>query len=169
MIIMQSRCSLSMHRNKKDAARQRGKSTMTDMIKTGFFSKIKSSFWGRVFYSTMTGLFGSLLLVLFLTGLMPLGATVRYLPWILGFNASLTGYTLVDRTGDRLCFPKLSGSGLGALVALLVCSLLNGVAVKTTGIALTGAVEMLVFLGLAFVSGGGGAWLAIAYARIQHS
>lgn len=140
---------------------------MNETAKTDFFSKIKSSVWGQVLYSTMTGLFGSLLLVLFLTGLMPLGETVRYLPWILGFNASVTGYTLLDRMGDRLSAPKLTGAGMGALIAMLVCNLLNALALKTSGIALMGAVEMLLFIGIAFLSGSAGAWLAVAYARIR--
>ena len=140
---------------------------MIEMMKPGFFTRIKSSFWGNVLYSILIGLFGSLLLVLFLTGLMPLGDTVRYLPWILGFNAAVTGYALLDRCRDRLSSPKLSGGGIGALVAMLVCSLLNILTFKTAGIALVGAVEMLVFIGIAAIFGGLGAWLAIAYAKIK--
>jgi hypothetical protein len=150
-----------------DAVQLTGQGTMTETAKSDFFSKIKSSFWGQVLYSTMTGLFGSLLLVLFLTGLMPLGETVRYLPWILGFNASVTGYTLLDGIGDRLSFPKLSGAGMGALVAMLVCNFLNVLTLKTAGIALMGAGEILLFIGISSISGGVGAWLTIAYTRIK--
>jgi hypothetical protein len=140
---------------------------MSEMVKMGFFSKIKSSLWGQVLYSILTGLFGSLLLVLFLTGLMPLGATVRYLPWILGFNASVAGYTLLDRSRNQLAYPKMSGIGVGALVAILVGNLLNVLTFKMTGIGLMEGMEMLVFTLVASVFGGLGAWLALTYARIK--
>lgn len=81
----------------------------------------------------------------------------------------MTGYALLDRCRDKLSSPKLSGVGIGALVAMLVCNLLNILTFKIAGIALIGAVEMLVFIGIAAIFGGLGAWLSIAYAKIKNS
>lgn len=142
---------------------------MSEMVKMGIFSNIKSSLWGQVLSSILTGLFGSLLLVLFLTGLMPLGETVKYLPWIFGFNASVAGYTLLDRIRDRLQYKKLSGLGVGVLVALPACLLLNLLTYRTSGMGLMTWTEMLVFVIISSVFGGLGAWLAIAYSRIKGS
>lgn len=140
---------------------------MSETLKTGLFSKIKSSLWGQALYSVLAGLFGSLLLVVFLTGVMPLAETVRYLPWILGFNASVSGYTLLDRSRDRLAYPKMSGIGIGALVAILAGNLLNALAAKMTGIGLMEGIEMLSFTLIASVFGGLGAWLALKYAGLK--
>ncbi len=142
---------------------------MSEMVKMGFFSNVKSSLWGPVLYSVLTGLFGSLLLVLFLTGLMPLGATVKYLPWFLAFNASVAGYTLLDRTRDKLQYKKLSGVGVGFCIAVLVCLSLNIFSIKITGIGLIGWVEIMVFIIIAAVFGGLGAWLSLKYSSIKGS
>lgn len=142
---------------------------MTEMVKTGLFSNIKSSLWGKVLYSILTGLFGSLLIVLFLTGLMPLGATVKHLPWILAFNASVAGYTLLDRSRDKLHHKKLSGMGVGILIAVPTCLLLNLLALNMTGMGLMGWPEMLFFIIIASVFAGLGAWLAIKYITIKGS
>lgn len=133
----------------------------------GLFSNVKSSLWWQVSYSILTGLFGSLLLVVFLTGLMPLGATVKHLPWILGFNASVAGYTLLDRIPDKLKYKKLSGMGIGFLVAVPACGFLNLIALKMTGIGLMSGSEMLMFIVIASVFGGLGAWLALKYQSIK--
>lgn len=140
---------------------------MAESAKMGLFSNVKSSLWWQVFYSILTGLCGSLLLVIFLTGLMPLGATVKHLPWILGFNASVAGYTLLDRIPDKLTYKKLSGVGTGFLVAALACIFLNLMTLKMTGIGLMGWSEMWMFIVIASVFGGLGAWLALKYQSIK--
>jgi hypothetical protein len=140
---------------------------MNAMANTGCFSNVKSSLWCQASYSMLAGLFGSLLLVLFLTGLMPLSATVRYLPWILGFNACVAGYTLLDRTREKLHHQKVAGMGVGFLVALLACTALNLLAVKMAGIYLVGWAEMLLFITIATVFGGLGAWLYLKYSAIK--
>lgn len=140
---------------------------MAETAKMGPFSNFKSSLWWQVLYSILTGLFGSLLLVIFLTGLMPLGATVKHLPWILCFNASVAGYTLLDRIPDKLKYKKLSGVGIGFLVAVSACNFLNLMALKMTGIGLMGWSEMLMFIVIASAFGGLGAWLALKYQSIK--
>lgn len=140
---------------------------MNAMVNMGYVSNIKSSFWWQASYSMLAGLFGSLLLVLFLTGLMPLSATTRYLPWILGFNACVAGYTLLDRTRDKLHYKKVAGMGVGFLVAVLACTALNLLTVKMAGINLIGWAEMLLFIIIATVFGGLGAWLSVKYSTIK--
>lgn len=141
---------------------------MEAMAKMGFISAIRSSLWGQVLYSILTGLFGSLLLVLFLSGLMPLAATLTYLPWILAFNAAVAGYTLLDGAANKLHHKKLSGMGVGSLIALLTCVLLNLLTWKMTGMmGLMGWPEMVGFITVAALFGGFGAWLAIKYAQIK--
>jgi hypothetical protein len=142
---------------------------MSEMAKMGTFSNIKSSMWGQVLSSILTGLFGSLLLVLFLTGLMPLGETIKHLPWIFGFNASVAGYTLLDYARDKLQYKILSGIGVGGFVALSACLLLNLLTYRISGMGLMTWSELLIFGIIASLFGGLGAWLAMAYARIKGS
>lgn len=142
---------------------------MSEMVKMGTFSNIKSSLAGQVLSSIFTGLFGSLLLVMFLTGLMPIAATVKHLPWVLGFNAAVAGYTLLDRNRDKLRHKKLSGVGVGFLVAVTACLLLNFLTFKMTGMGLIEGGEMIFFIIISAIFGGFGAWLAITYSRIKGS
>jgi hypothetical protein len=139
------------------------------MVKKRAFYTIKSSLWGKILSSILTGLFGSMLIVLFLTGLMPLGETVKYLPWILAFNASVAGYTLLDRTRDRLLYKKAAGVGVGFSVAALACTLLNILTLKMVGVGLMGRAEIGVFVSIAALFGGFGAWLAVRYTSIKNS
>jgi hypothetical protein len=134
-----------------------------DMVHTISFSNIKSSLWGQIAYSVLTGVGGTLLIVLFLTGLMPIGAIVAHLPWILGFNGLTTGYTLMDRTRDKIRRRRTVGAGCGFLVGLLACTLLNLMAWYTVGITVIYGSELLFFTIIASATGGLGAILAIKY------
>lgn len=133
----------------------------------GLFSTVKSSRWGQILYSIGTGLFGSLLIVLVLTGMMPLAQTVKYLPWILGFNAAVSAYTLLDRCRNAFRRPKTAGAGIGICVGVLACVLLNVLALQMTGAGLLLWSQMLVFVCIAGVLGGLGAWLSVAYASLK--
>ena len=133
------------------------------MVGTYSFSSIKSSLWGQFAYSVLAGVFGTLLVVLFLTGLMPIGATVANIPWILGFNGLVTGYTLMDRTRDRLRHRRASGFGSGFLMGVLALTSLNLLAMHTVGVGLIHWSELAFFTIIASASGGLGAILAIKY------
>ncbi len=111
--------------------------------------------WKQIVYSIFTGFFGTLLLVLFLTFFMPLTATVRYVPWIIGFNTAVAGYTLIDRTRERIRYKKAAGAGAGFLVAVTACITLNLMAGYMTGIGLIYWTDLLFFT----IIGTGFGWL----------
>ena len=50
----------------------------------------------------LIGIFGVVLLVMFFAGLMSVRAVEKLLPFIIGFNAALTGYNLVSRIKDSI-------------------------------------------------------------------
>jgi hypothetical protein len=54
------------------------------------------------FSAILIGTFGVVLLVMFFTGLMSVGTIEKLLPFIIGFNAALTGYNLVSRFKDSI-------------------------------------------------------------------
>jgi len=138
-------------------------------VQTDTFIKLKSSLWVQIAYSVLTGVFGTLLIVLFLTGLMPIGATVAYMPWIVGFNGLTTGYMLMDRTRDRIRHRRVSGAGCGFLVGMLACTILNLLAIYTVGISLIDGSDLLFFTIIASASGGLGAILAIKYFSLNNA
>jgi hypothetical protein len=46
--------------------------------------------------ASLTGVGGTLVVVLFLTGLIPVSRLSAVLPWVVGFNGALAGYRLVE-------------------------------------------------------------------------
>lgn len=142
--------------------------TMVEMMIDRFFWHAKSSPWGGGIYSIATGLFGTLLMAVFLSGLMPLATTLKYLPLIVGFNAAVSGYTLLDRNRKWLWHKKLAGIMTGFCVALLACISLNLLAWKMIGTGLMEAATMVLCMSIGAVFGGLGAGLAVKYHRIKH-
>ena len=133
----------------------------------GYFSFITASRWGQVGYSFMVGLCGSLLIVIVLAGVMPLVDTIRFLPWVLGFNASVAAYTLMERAHARFKRPKAAGMLIGFVLGLVACGLLNLGAVYAAGATVATMTEALVFSAIAAGFGAAGAWLAGAYAKLK--
>ena len=61
----------------------------------------------KFIYSMFIGVFGSILIVMFFTGVMSMGTIEKLLPFIIGFNAALTGFNLMTRTKDSLKYKRL--------------------------------------------------------------
>ena len=142
---------------------------VTDRIKMESFSSVRSALCWHVGTSLLTGLFGTLLIVVVVTGVLPLGQVAVYLPWIIGFNAAVCGYTLLDRSPAAFRYKKAAGAGIGFMVGVLTCALLEFLALQWTGIGLMDWSEMAVPISMAALFGWFGAWLAVAQSRIKEN
>ncbi|RZB31292.1 MAG: hypothetical protein SRB2_04817 [Desulfobacteraceae bacterium Eth-SRB2] len=85
----------------------------------------KSNLFKKIAYSIIVGSLGSLLLVVFFTTLMSYGTIEKLLPWIIGFNATLTGYNLINRTNNRLKYERIFAVGSGILMVIITVVLIN--------------------------------------------
>ena len=85
----------------------------------------KSNLFKRFAYSITVGSLGSLLLVVFFTTLMSYGTIEKLLPWIIGFNAALTGHHLINRTNNRLKYRRISAVGSGILMVIITVLFIN--------------------------------------------
>jgi len=137
------------------------------VVNTPFFLYLKSSLWGQIIYSILAGVFGTLLVVLFFSGFMPLGITIKFIPWVVGFNAAVTGYTLMDRTRDKIRHKRAAAGGSGVLVALLTGIILNGLSRYVMGVYLILWPDMTVLMLIGAVLGWAGAALAIRYFNLK--
>ena len=108
-------------------------------------SSWKNSARSQFVRSIFVGFFGSALVFVFLTGLLPISGVLKWVPWVLGFNAVLTGYTLVDRTRNTLRQKKLAAFAAGFIMSFLFSMLLNGLARYMTGMALIMWTDFLFF------------------------
>ena len=79
----------------------------------------------KFIYAIFIGVFGAVLLVMFFAGLMTIGTIERLLPYILGFNAALTGYNLISKIKEDLKYKQSWSVISGIIVVSAVVLLLN--------------------------------------------
>jgi hypothetical protein len=118
-------------------------------------------------HAVFIGVFGAVLLVMFFVGVMSIGAIEKLLPFIIGFNAVLTGYNLVSRTKNRFKHKRIWGLISGIVIVVIAVLVLNIAFYYYTGGYI---VYMTNFLFLVFI-GGVFSWLgtilAIRYFKLD--
>lgn len=124
---------------------------------------------GKVAYSILVGVFGTILLVVFLSALTDVFRAARFIPWIIAFNTAITGYSLLDKTGARLKYKQISCIGAGILNVLITYALLSLVFVYSAGEYLFSGRALALFLAIGIVCSELGALLAIKYFRLKDS
>jgi hypothetical protein len=120
-------------------------------------------------YPIIVGIIGSLVLVGFFTSLMSLDTLQKLLPYIIGFNAALTGYNLIKKTDNSLKFRRICAISSGVLMVIITAVILNMVVLHLMGgyfIYLTDTIFLIIIGG---VSSGLGAILAIKYLNMNQS
>lgn len=121
-----------------------------------------------IVYPIIVGIIGSLVLVGFFTSLMSFNTIEKLLPYIIGFNAALTGYNLIKKADNNLNFKRIYAISSGVLMVIITAVILNLVMLHLMGgyfIYLTDAIFLLIIGG---VSSGLGAILAIKYLNMNH-
>jgi len=94
-------------------------------LSINFFKRLTASLPGAFAYSILAGVFGALILIVFLDGFLAFESLMKLFPWILGFNTALTGYSLIDKAHERLSNKRFWAIGSGGIVVILVCLLLT--------------------------------------------
>ena len=122
---------------------------------------------GKVAYSILVGVFGTIFLVLLLTALMDIFEVVKFIPWIIAFNTTITGYSLLDKTRDRLKYKQISSISAGILNVLIAYVLLSLVFVYSAGEYLFRGWALIFFLIIGIVCSELGAILAIRYFKLR--
>jgi hypothetical protein len=91
----------------------------------------------------------------------------KLLPYIIGFNAALTGYNLIKKTDNSLKFKRIFAISSGVLMVITTAVILDLVMLHLMGsylIYLTDAIFLIIIGG---VSSGLGAILAIKYLNMN--
>jgi hypothetical protein len=121
----------------------------------------KSDPFKKIAYSIIVGVLGSLLLVVFFTTLMSYGTIVKLLPWVIGFNAALTGYNLIKRTNNRITYKRISAVGSGILMVIITVVLINIIFFNLMGGYLIYINELILLIAIGAIFSGLGAILAV--------
>ena len=129
----------------------------------------KSDLFQKIAYSIIVGVFGSVLLVVFFSSLMSLGTIEKLLPWVIGFNAALTGYNLINKTNNSLKYGRISAAGSGIMMVIITVVLLNIISFNFMGGYLIdiNITDLILLLVVGAVLSGLGAILAIKYLNLN--
>lgn len=111
-----------------------------------FFFKNRSHPLGSLAYSVLVGSFGTILLVLFLATFMHLFEVTRFIPWIMAFNTAITGYTLLDKTGDQIKYKQIYSICAGILNVILAYTILTLIFFFQIGEHLFSRGDLIIFL-----------------------
>jgi hypothetical protein len=138
-----------------------------DMAEADMSSNDRSLLVRQVVYRIGVGAVGSLILVFFLMGLVSISGAVSFMPWSIGFNAALTGYTLLDKTRHRLKHKWIVILGAGLSVGVVACLALNVTGVYLMGDVLLSGGELIYLPLIGIACSGFGAWLAMKYLHLE--
>jgi len=116
--------------------------------------------------ATLVGIVGAVLLVIFCAGFMTIETVEKLLPFIIGFNAALTGYNLVRRADGRLKYKRMWSVVAGIMMAIGAVLILDIVSRYYTGGDIVYIADLLILVLIAGVFSFIGAILAIRYFKL---
>ncbi len=128
-----------------------------------FKNKINPYLLGKIAYSIFVGVFGTILLVLFLATFLHTFEVVKFIPWIIALNTAITGYSLLDKTRDQLKYRQLFSISAGIVNVIFTYVILSIISVNFLGEYLLGTWDFIVFLIIGVICSELGALLAIKY------
>ena len=138
---------------------------MLEVIEVMSFTVTSSRAW-KIGTSIMVGAVGTLILAVFVAALFPVLPLTKLMPWFIAFNAALTGYMLLDKTGSRLHHKRLFALGAGVGVVVLVSLAWFFLMPPFTGLVLISWQDLLVWFGAGICFSGLGGILAIKYYQL---
>jgi hypothetical protein len=134
---------------------------------TDYLVKIASTRFGKVFYSILAGALGNLILVIFLS-IMVHGATIgSLLPVIIGFNAAITGYMVLEKTRNGFTHKRTVAIGSGIAMVLVTVVILNLLFFQGSEVYLIFIEDLIALLLAGIVASWLGGMLAIKYYNLR--
>jgi hypothetical protein len=117
--------------------------------------------------AVLIGVCGTILVIMLLATILPLSKAVNFIPWLIGFNTAMTGYSLVEKTRGSLKYRHIASIGAGISNVLITAGILIALSAYTLGANLFGLVDLLIFFIIGAVCSEFGAWLAVKYFKLN--
>ena len=143
------------------------KSAIAYMLNWEIFENKKFVLFYQIATAVLIGVGGSLLISMFLATILPIFKAVKFIPWLIGFNTAMTGYSLVEKTRGSLKYRHITAICAGIANTLITVGALIGLSVYTVGINLISPVDLAIFLVIGTACGEFGAWLAAKYHKLN--
>ena len=118
-------------------------------------------------WSILSGIIGTLILSGFFSGIMSLETLSMLLPLIVGVNAAISGYMLIERAEDEIKRKKTMSAAVGIMVALLSFVSVNTLCFQMGGFFLMSGFQALVATIIGIIGGWSGGVLAVKYRALK--
>ena len=143
------------------------KNTITFMLNWEIFENKKIMLLYQIASAVLIGVCGTILVIMFLTTILPLSKAVNFIPWLVGFNTAMTGYSLVEKMRTSLKHRHMASIGAGISNVLITAGVLSGLSVYAIGINLFSTVDLMIFLVIGAACSEFGAWLGAKYHKLN--
>jgi hypothetical protein len=129
--------------------------------------KIGSTRFSKVLMSILAGSIGTVILAAFLTGMSYQASIGNLLPVLIGFNAALSGYMVLEKTRKAFKYKRVAAVGTGVVMVVVTAYLLNLLFLRGAGFHLIGIGEFITLLGVGILTSLLGGILAIKYFKLD--
>ena len=128
--------------------------------------KIGSTRIFKVLMSVLAGSIGTLILTLFLTGMSYQASIGNLLPVLIGFNAALSGYMVIEKTRNAFKYKRLAAMCTGVIMVSVTAYLLNVLFFRGAGFYLIDPGLFMMLFGVGAIASLLGGILAIKYLKL---
>ena len=118
-------------------------------------------------WSMLSGIIGTLILSGFFSGIMSLETLSMLLPLIVGVNAAISGYMLIERAEDEIKRKKTMSAAVGMMVAFLSFVSVNTLCFQMGGFFLMSGSQALVATIIGTAGGWSGGVLSVKYRELK--
>ena len=137
------------------------------MLNWEIFENKKIILLYQIASAVLIGVCGTILVTMFLATFLPIFKVVNYIPWLVGFNTAMTGFSLIEKTRDRIVHKHLWAVSAGLVNAVLTCGILTIFSFHFLGENLLGSRMIVFLLIIGAVCSALGAWLAVKYLKLN--
>ena len=143
------------------------KSAIAFMLNWEIFENKKIILLYQIASAVLIGVCGTILVIMFLATILPLSKAVNFIPWLIGFNTAVSGYSLVEKTRASLKHRHMASISAGISNVLITAGVLSGLSVYAIGINLVSTVDLMIFLVIGAACSEFGAWLGAKYHKLN--
>jgi len=121
--------------------------------------------WRKIIRAILSGIGGNIVILVFLLTFLHIFEIIRFMPWVLAFNAAMTGFALADKTGDHPAHLKTISAIAGLLNVTVTCGIFVAVSGLLFGDLFLALRDIGFFMGVGLVCSEIGTLLAVKYYR----
>ena len=137
------------------------------MLNRDVFENDKILLLYQITSAVLIGVCGTILVTMFLATFQPISKVVNFIPWLIGFNTAMTGYSLVEKTRDRIVHKHLWAVSAGLVNVVLTCGILTIFSFHFLAENLLGFSMILFLLIIGIICSELGARLAVKYLKLN--